>query len=97
MRVLQQHSASEGWSVLVQYPPANIPLILGSVLEPDTLGTLLLALQAGLADDTDKVGIVMNGLQTSPRIKLNAAMLDDVHRRLARELWEVSGGQGGWP
>ena len=97
---------SLGWDALQHYPPGNVPIILGPLLEPDSLANLLAALHHGVntvhSDEEDgatreRVRAVMMGMKGMPRWKVNAAMLSKSEREMGREIWEECGGEGAWP
>jgi hypothetical protein len=96
LRALSPLSPADGWAILRQYPPSNIPLILGAVLEPDTLAILIRVLQHGHTSDATTVHSIMTGLQKAPRIRMNAAMLDEPDRAIATKLWS-SHSTTNWP
>lgn len=96
LRALSPLSPADGWAILRQYPPSNIPLILGAVLEPDTLAILIRVLQHGHTSEATTVHSIMTGLQKAPRIRMNAAMLDEPDRAIATKLWS-SHSTTNWP
>jgi hypothetical protein len=96
LRSLAPLSPADGWHILAQYPPNNVSRILGSILEPDDLATLLRILQYAQATDGETVKTVMTGLLGAPRIRMNAAMLDQPDRAIADTLWATHSSSK-WP
>ncbi|ORX34972.1 hypothetical protein BD324DRAFT_652694 [Kockovaella imperatae] len=96
-----------GWTAIQHYPAQNVPIILGPLLEPDTLAQLFSALKHGLDGSSDsavaldearaRILIVMKGLLDLPRWRVNASMLSRSERELGRQVWAQAGGQGQWP
>ena len=101
LRRLSALSSPQAWSLLSSYPPASIPRLLAPVLEPDILGQVLLALHYGAKSDTtearDAVRTIMEGLKSTPRWRMNAAMLSRDERSAGEEAWAVCGAKGAWP
>jgi hypothetical protein len=83
--------------MLRQYPPANIPLILGPILEPDSLGMVVLALVEADDEGSEKVRTIMEGLRSTPRFSMNTMMMDDRARVAGLAAWKKAGGKGAWP
>ncbi|WVN85965.1 uncharacterized protein L203_101123 [Cryptococcus depauperatus CBS 7841] len=87
------------FSLISLYPPANIPKILGNLLEPDTLGLVLMALKDGSkrgAEDKARVRVLFEGLRATKRWKMNTAMLSTAEKEAGQEAWEGCGGVGKW-
>lgn len=73
--------------------------ILDGILEPDTLGKILLAVGAGLGEDGQKERArdLLVHLKTTSRWRMNVAMLDPKEMRAGREAWAACGAEGVWP
>ena len=96
VRQLSTLSPAESWSLLTHYPPQTIPQLIAPLLEPDTLAHLLLALRHGVVTDKDRVRDTLQHLKTTPRWKINMAMLSPHERKAGQEAWEMSGGLDSW-
>jgi len=84
----------ETWAYLLHYPPDVIPKILASLLEPESLGQILLALRHGVDTDTDRVRAILLGLRGTSRWRINVAMLERAETQAGREMWETCGCEG---
>jgi len=85
----------EAWTCLGFYPPKNIGIILRDLLDPESLGYILLAVQG--SSDRQRVLEIMESLRHTPRIQMNAMMLSTKERNAGLEAWRKSGGAGSWP
>ncbi|WVQ74014.1 hypothetical protein IAR50_003595 [Cryptococcus sp. DSM 104548] len=101
--VLLRHmtpSPTYNYALISLYPPANIPAILGSLLEPDTLGQALLALEQGVrsgsGEDKERVKVVLEGLKGTKRWGMNVAMLSQREKEAGERAWKGCGGEGKW-
>ncbi|TYJ58652.1 hypothetical protein B9479_000488 [Cryptococcus floricola] len=101
--VLLRHftpSPAFNYSLISLYPPPNIPVILGSLLEPDTLGQVLLALEEGVqsenGEDKERVKMVLEGLKATKRWGMNVAMLSRREKDAGEGAWRGCGGEGKW-
>lgn len=97
LRALSPLSPERAWSLLRQYPSENIPIILGAILEPDSLGNVLLALARGAKEDQKAVKIILEGLKATPRFSMNVMMLDKTAAEAGKVAWREAGGDGHWP
>jgi hypothetical protein len=86
--------AEETWAYLLHYPPAVLAKILSSLLEPESLGQILLALRHGVDTDQDRVRAILKGLRCTSRWKINVAMLERAEAQVGREIWELCQCQG---
>ncbi|KAK4684602.1 hypothetical protein P7C73_g5572, partial [Tremellales sp. Uapishka_1] len=81
------------------YPFANIPGILASLVEPDTLGQILLGLEYGSEhsgnDDGERVKVrrLMDDLRGTERWKMNQSMLSRSERAAGARAWSWCGGE----
>ncbi|OXC67941.1 hypothetical protein AYX13_03625 [Cryptococcus neoformans] len=93
-------SPTYNFSLLSLYPAENIPKILGTLLEPDTLGFLLLALDEGANKGTEKekenVKKILEGLRQTKRWKMNVGMLSAHEKKAGEGAWKSCGGTGSW-
>lgn len=93
-------SPTYNFSLLSLYPAENIPKILGTLLEPDTLGFLLLALDEGANKGTEKekenVKKILEGLRQTKRWKMNVGMLSAHEKKAGESAWKSCGGTGSW-
>lgn len=93
-------SPTYNFSLLSLYPAENIPIILGTLLEPDTLGFLLLALDEGASKgtETDKENVkkILEGLRQTKRWKMNIGMLSTDEKKAGENAWKSCGGIGSW-
>ena len=98
------HPPRVGWAALQHYPPQNVAIILGPLLEPDSLAQFLAALRHGLSsrsvDLTNakaRIKTIMQGLKSTSRWRINVAMLSKTEAQIGRTLWEECGAEGSWP
>ncbi|WWD22819.1 hypothetical protein CI109_107313 [Kwoniella shandongensis] len=108
LRHLHPTSPSYNFDLLSLYPPGNISKILDNLLEPDTLGLILLALEHGaqigstqLVEEDEGMRIarikeIMLGLKGTKRWSMNVAMLSKREKEAGQKAWTSSGGQGNW-
>ena len=73
-----------------------MPTILSPLLEPDSLGKLLLVLRHGVDQDPENVKTILEGLSKTSRWKINTAMLESREETAGKEAWEISGATGIW-
>lgn len=87
----------EDWIELRRYEPRSLVPALQNLLEPDTMGKLLLALRFGAAQGQhDDVRTAMQDLRRIPRFSMNLAMLSKDERNAALEAWDLCGTGGAW-
>jgi hypothetical protein len=98
LRHVARCSPTEAWAYLVLYPPAMLPAVLSSLLDPETLGSILpaLAYGASVPQDRGKVLTIVEGLRATPRWKMNVAMLSASERAAGATAWAAAGGEGSW-
>lgn len=93
-------SPTYNFSLISLYPAENIPKILDTLLEPDTLGSLLLALDEGANKgaemEKEKVKKIMEGLRQTKRWKMNIGMLSMNEKKAGENAWKSCGGSGSW-
>lgn len=91
-------SPTEAWAYLAKYPPAVLPAVLASLLDPEALGSILpaLAYGASVPQDRGKVLTIVEGLRATPRWKMNVAMLSPSERAAGATAWAAAGGEGSW-
>jgi hypothetical protein len=94
---LSRLDTPRAWEYLNFYPATVVPTILAPLLEPDSLGQLLLVLRHGAESDGERVIIIIEGLKKTSRWGINTAMLDATEEKAGREAWAMSGGSGPWP
>jgi len=87
---------SQSFRFLSHYPPQVIPRILAPVLEPDTLGHVLLALRSGaeVEGQRPRVREILEGLKQMPRWRMNVAMLLPKEKEAGEEAWRMCDGNG---
>ncbi|KAK8844629.1 hypothetical protein IAR55_006476 [Kwoniella newhampshirensis] len=102
LRHLDSSSPSHNFSLLSLYPPSNVSKILDNLLEPDTLGLILVALEYGVSDSTleeerkSRVRGILSGLKRTKRWSMNVAMLSKGEKQAGERAWRESDGQGSW-
>lgn len=86
LRTLGSLSPADGFAYLRHYPAGIIPRLMDGLLDPDALGLLLRALDAGRGTGCDDwIRQVLDGLKTNRRWRMTALMLPSSDREaLAR-------------
>ena len=94
LRRISSLNPAETWAYLSHYPARIIPINLSTLLEPESLGQLLLALRHGIDSDVSRVRTIVVGLRQSARWDINVAMLDPEEETAGRDVWAKCAADG---
>ncbi|GMK56955.1 hypothetical protein CspeluHIS016_0307950 [Cutaneotrichosporon spelunceum] len=103
LRALRPLSPVQRHAYLWHYPASIVPRILAPTLDPEALGTVLGALDAGVGTGADASNSaeyrawaheLMVGLRHTPRWAVNAGMLTRAEREAGERVWAAAGGVG---